>query len=81
MHPDIVILGAGIVGASVAYHLARRGCKVQVLDRAPDFGGGSTAKATGGFRAQFDNETEVQLSLRSREKLIAFPEEIGCDSG
>lgn len=81
MHPDIVVLGAGVIGSSVAYHLARRGCDVLVLDRAPDFGGGSTAKATGGFRAQFDNETEVRLSLRSREKLIAFPEEIGCDSG
>ena len=81
MHPDIVILGAGVIGASVAYHLARRGCSVTVLDRAPDFGGGSTAKATGGFRAQFDNETEVRLSMRAREKLLAFPDEIGCDSG
>jgi sarcosine oxidase subunit beta len=82
VHPEIVILGAGVIGASVAYHLAKRGCaNIVVLDRAPDFGGGSTAKATGGFRAQFDNETEVRLSLRSREKLIAFPDEIGCDSG
>lgn len=82
MHPDIVIFGAGVIGASVAYHLARLGGgEILVLDRAPDFGGGSTAKATGGFRAQFDNETEVRLSLRSREKLIAFPDEIGCDSG
>ncbi|MDP9190822.1 MAG: FAD-binding oxidoreductase [Acidobacteriota bacterium] len=82
MHPDIVILGAGIIGASVAYHLAQRGCSnILVLDRAADFGGGSTSKATGGFRAQFDNETEVRLSMRSREKLIAFRDEIGCDSG
>jgi len=82
MHPEIVILGAGVIGASVAYHLARRGCEsIVVIDRAPDFGGGSTARATGGFRAQFENETEVRLSLRSREKLLAFPEEIGCDSG
>jgi sarcosine oxidase, subunit beta len=82
MHPDIAILGAGVIGTSVAYHLARRGCAdIVVLDRAPDFGGGSTAKATGGFRAQFDNETEVRMSMRSREKLLAFPDEIGCDSG
>jgi sarcosine oxidase subunit beta len=82
MHPDIVILGAGVIGASVAYHLARRGCgEILVLDRAPDFGGGSTARATGGFRAQFETEAEVRLSMRSREKLLAFPEELGCDSG
>lgn len=79
--PDIVILGAGVVGASVAWHLARRGCDVLVLDRGETFGGGSTAKATGGFRAQFDNETEVRLSLLAREKLRAFEEETGVDSG
>jgi sarcosine oxidase subunit beta len=60
---SIVILGGGVVGASVAYHLASRGVKdIRVLDRANAAGGGSTAKATGGFRAQFDNETEVRLS-------------------
>lgn len=82
MREEIVILGAGVIGASVAYHLARRGCRqILVLDRAPAPGGGSTARATGGFRAQFDNETEVRLSLLSREKLRAFEEETGVDSG
>ena len=82
MEAEIVIAGAGVIGASVAYHLARRGCRdVLVIDRASDFGAGSTPKATGGFRAQFDNETEVRLSLLSREKLRAFEEEIGVDSG
>jgi sarcosine oxidase subunit beta len=82
MHPDILILGAGVIGSSIAYHLAKRGVRnVVVLDRAPVLGGGSTAKATGGFRAQFDHETEVRLSLLAREKLCAFEEEIGIDSG
>ncbi|HKR65246.1 MAG TPA: FAD-dependent oxidoreductase [Thermoanaerobaculia bacterium] len=82
MKAEIVIVGAGVLGTSAAYHLARRGCRdIVVLDRAPDFGGGSTAKATGGFRAQFDNETEVRLSMLSREKLLAFEEETGVDSG
>jgi glycine/D-amino acid oxidase-like deaminating enzyme len=82
MNADVVILGAGVIGASVAYHLALRGCRdVLVLDRAAGLGGGSTSKATGGFRAQFDNETEVRLSLLSREKLRRFEEEIGVDSG
>jgi sarcosine oxidase subunit beta len=79
---DIVIAGAGVIGASVAYHLARRGCDgIVVIDRGEDFGAGSTLKATGGFRAQFDNETEVRLSLLAREKLRAFEDEIGVDSG
>src|SRR5258705_9547853 len=82
MKAEIVIAGAGVIGTSVAYHLARRGCRdVLVIDRAPDFGGGSTVKATGGFRAQFDNETEVRLSLLSREKLRTFEAETGIDPG
>jgi hypothetical protein len=67
---EIVIAGAGPIGASTAFHLAQKGCRnVLVLDRAAALGGGSAPKATGGFRAQFDNETEVRLSLLSREKL------------
>ncbi|HEX6087445.1 MAG TPA: FAD-dependent oxidoreductase [Thermoanaerobaculia bacterium] len=78
---NIAILGAGVVGASVAYHLARRGCDVTVYDRASDFGAGSTARATGGYRAQFDTEINVRLSLLSREKLLRFEEETGVDPG
>jgi len=82
VNADIVIAGAGVIGASVAYHLAKRGCRdIVVLDRGADFGAGSTLKATGGFRAQFDNETEVRMSLLAREKLRAFEDEIGVDSG
>lgn len=78
----VAILGAGVIGASVAYHLARRGVRdLVVLDRASEPGGGSTAKATGGFRAQFDNETEVRLSLLSRQKLRVFEDETGVDPG
>ena len=79
---EIVIAGAGPIGASTAFHLAQKGCRnVLVLDRASALGGGSALKATGGFRGQFDNETEVRLSLLSREKLRAFEKEIGVDSG
>lgn len=70
MNAEIVIAGAGVVGCSIAYHLAERGCgEILVVDRAPDFGGGSTAKATGGFRAQFDTEINVRLSLMARAEL------------
>jgi sarcosine oxidase subunit beta len=52
-----------------------------VIDRAADFRHGSTAKATGGFRAQFEHEAEVRLSMLSRERLLAFEDETGVDSG
>lgn len=79
---DVVVIGAGVIGASVAYHLAARGCtRVLVLDSSQQPGQGSTGKATGGFRAQFGSEINVRLSLLSREKLRRFPDELGVDPG
>ncbi len=78
----MIVVGAGVIGASVAYHLGALGQrKVLVLERAESPGAGSTGRATGGFRCQFTTEINVRLSLLSREKLLRFPEEIGVDSG
>jgi sarcosine oxidase subunit beta len=77
-----VIVGGGVIGASVAWHLAARGVKdALVLDRAAGVGFGSTAAATGGYRAQFATAINVRLSLLSREKLLRFRDEIGADPG
>ena len=78
---DVVVHGAGVMGASIAWHLARRGCDVVVVDTAPGFGLGSTGKATGGYRAQFATPINVQLSLLSRAKLQSFAADTGVDSG
>lgn len=76
------MVGAGVVGASVAYHLAARGARdVVVLDRAPGPGAGSTGRATGGFRVQFASAVNVRLSLLAREKLRRFAAETGGDCG
>jgi sarcosine oxidase subunit beta len=78
----VVIVGGGVIGASVAYHLAARGVRdVVVLDRAPHAGAGSTGRATGGFRVQFATAIDVQLSLLAREKLRRFRDETGGDCG
>ncbi|HZJ53673.1 MAG TPA: FAD-binding oxidoreductase [Myxococcaceae bacterium] len=75
---DVLVVGGGVVGWSVAHHLARAGVRrILVMDR----GGGSTERATGGFRAQFATEVNVRLSLLSRQKLLAFAEETGVDPG
>ena len=75
---EAVVVGAGVVGASVAWHLARRGCRgVVVVERGARPGEGSTGRATGGFRAQFGSAVNVGLSLLAREELTEFPELVG----
>src|SRR5712671_2529925 len=79
---EVVIVGAGVIGASVAWHLAALGVRdVLVLDRGAAPGGGSTGRATGGFRAQFGTSVNVRLSLFAREKLRRFRDEVGVDPG
>lgn len=64
---EILIIGGGVVGASVAYHLGRRGVGdgVVILEREARQGLGSTGKATGGVRAQFETEINIRLSKYS----------------
>lgn len=69
----IVVAGAGAIGASVAYHLARRGASDVVLCDRDEVAGGSTSKAMGGVRQQFSTEPEVRLARDS----IRFFEELG----
>ena len=81
MTHDVVIVGAGVIGASCAFHLARAGLRVLVLDRAPAPGAGSTGRATGGFRAQFATAINIRLSLLARTQLAAFRDATGVDPG
>lgn len=76
---DVAIIGAGIVGSSVAYHLARQGhSSVLVLD-AGTAGGGSTGRAAGGIRAQFATEVDIRLALHSIAFYERFAELVGAD--
>ena len=75
---DIAIAGAGVIGCSVAFHLARMGQRgIQILEREALPGAGSTSKANGGIRAQFTTEVNVRMSLASMDILEALGEEIG----
>jgi sarcosine oxidase subunit beta len=77
----VVVIGAGVVGCSIAYHLASRGMReVLVLDREA-VGCGTTSKAAGGIRAQFATETEIRFSLESIPVFQRFADEFGVDPG
>lgn len=80
--PDIVVIGAGVMGASLVWHLASRGCRdVTLIDAGASPGEGSTGRATGGFRAQYATAINIRLSLLAREKLRRFADEVGGDCG
>ena len=81
MTDTVAVIGAGIIGASVAWHLARRGRPVVLLDRSEGPGLGSTGRATGGFRAQYATPINIRLSLLAREKLRCFAADTGTDPG
>ncbi len=77
----IVIIGAGVIGLSVAAHLALLGrTDVTVLDAGVP-GQGSTSRATGGFRVQFGSAINIRLSLLSLHKLHDFRREHRVDPG
>ena len=75
---DVVIIGSGIVGSSVAYHLAQAGCtNVLVVEREAHQGKGSTGKSMGGVRAQFSTPVNIQMSRYSIDFFSRFDEVIG----
>ncbi len=79
---DVVIIGGGIVGSSIAYHLTAAGCKnILVLERETSQGKGSTGKSMGGVRAQFATPVNIKMSLYSIPFYASFEERLGHPSG
>jgi sarcosine oxidase subunit beta len=79
---DVVIIGAGIAGASIAWHLAELGIRdVILLERDSVQGKGSTGKSMGGVRAQFATPVNIRMSMYSIPFYGTFEERVGSYCG
>ncbi len=78
---DVVIIGGGIVGSSIAWHLTQAGCRsVLIIERETHQGKGSTGKSMGGVRAQFATTPNIQMSLYSIPFYASFEDRLGLPS-
>ncbi len=74
---DVVIIGGGIVGLSIAYYLALKRAGRIVLFEKGQLGEGSTGRCVGGIRTQFSTEINVRFSLESLKTFEGFEDEFG----
>jgi sarcosine oxidase subunit beta len=78
----VIIIGGGIVGTSIAWHLISAGCRnVIILERETQPGTGSTDRSMGGVRAQFSLAADIRMSLYSISMFRDFEQQIGHPSG
>jgi sarcosine oxidase subunit beta len=77
---DVVVIGGGVMGASVAFHLAEDGADVVLVERG-ELASGSSGKPIGGVRAQFTDPLNVALGARSLRAYGDFGQRPGADIG
>jgi sarcosine oxidase subunit beta len=75
----VVIIGGGIMGASTAYHLARRGCTDVVILEKDLLAQASTGLSAGGIRQQFSHPANIRLSQEAVRVFERFEDEFGVD--
>ncbi len=77
---DVVVIGAGITGASAAFQLAQRGLQVAVVEKR-FIAAGSTGKSGAIIRQHYSNETTARMALHSLRVFQNFAEVVGGDAG
>jgi len=70
--PDVIVVGAGAIGTSIAYQLAKAGVKVMVFERG-QVGGGATGASAGMIQLNPDRNTPSSLSTLEAESARLFP--------
>jgi glycine/D-amino acid oxidase-like deaminating enzyme len=75
---DVVVVGGGVIGTSIAFHLAEAGVDTCLLER-DQLAGGSTSRAAGGIRAQFSDPLNIAIGLRSIDAFTRFRQRPGAE--
>ncbi|AZM57206.1 sarcosine oxidase subunit beta [Streptomyces sp. WAC 01529] len=78
---EVVIVGGGVMGAAIAFHLAEAGVRGIVVVERGTLGGGSSGKPIGGVRAQFSDPLNIELGHRSLRAFRDFPRRPGAAIG
>lgn len=78
---DVIVVGAGIIGAACGYRAAERGLRVTILEAADSPATGSTGRSAAGVRVQFGQEANVRLSWESIKEYQAFQDLYGTSAG
>jgi sarcosine oxidase subunit beta len=73
---DVIVVGAGVQGASLAFHLARRGVRVVIIERG-SVGVGATGRSSGFVRMHYDLESEARLAWASFPYFTEWTERVG----
>ncbi|HXZ71616.1 MAG TPA: FAD-dependent oxidoreductase, partial [Streptosporangiaceae bacterium] len=82
MHAEVVVVGAGIVGASIALQLARRGVGDVLLVDAGSPAAGMSGRSFRQVRTHYSNEVTTRLARRGIEILRGWGDHVGVgDSG
>jgi glycine/D-amino acid oxidase-like deaminating enzyme len=79
--PDALVVGGGVVGASIAFHLARAGLRVALLEQGLAPGTGATARSGGLIRMHHTNPAQARLAWLSFPVFAQWPEVVGGDCG
>jgi glycine/D-amino acid oxidase-like deaminating enzyme len=72
-HPEVVVVGGGIMGSSALFELTRRGVDALLLEADPSFGGRDSSKTAGFIRTHYSNPEVVRMAIRGREIFRDFP--------
>ncbi|MEK6986473.1 MAG: FAD-dependent oxidoreductase, partial [Candidatus Thermoplasmatota archaeon] len=74
---DVIIVGGGVIGTSIAFHLAKRGVRDVLLLERSHLAAGSTGKSVGIVETTYGTEVNVALAKAGYEELSRFPDVTG----